>query len=265
MNDKFIGVFDSGIGGLTVVKSITEAMPDENIIYFGDTAHVPYGSRPKAQITELVLNNVKFLSSFDVKAVVIACNTADSVARSKIEELYPLPVFGVVEPASQTAAKTTRNNKIGVIATAATVNSGSYERKISTFNPDAKIISTACPKLVPLVEQGKFNKGDKETEKILAKYLAPLKEQGIDTLVLGCTHYPLLTDIISDIMPEVSIVSSSLCAVNELKKSLKAQKLERDVQGGERKYFVSGDADSFENLAKVFMGNLGGNVYHTDI
>lgn len=265
MNNKYIGIFDSGIGGLTVVKSIIETMPDENIIYFGDTAHVPYGTRSKEQITEYVMNDVKFLSGFDLKAVVIACNTADSIAREKVEAEYPLPVFGVVEPASEKAAKTTENNKIGVIATNATVGSGAYERKIKAFNPDALVFSLACPLLVPLVEEGRFKKGDKVIEKVLTEYLTPLGEQGIDTLVLGCTHYPLLHDIISDIMPGVNIISSSVAAAAKLKASLEEMDMRSGTAESDRKYFVSDNAEYFEKLATVFMGDLVGTVEHVEI
>lgn len=265
MNDKYIGVFDSGMGGLTVVKSIVETMPDENIIYFGDTAHVPYGTRSKEQITEYVLNDVKFLNTFDIKAIVIACNTADAIAREKVEALYPLPVFGVVEPASKTAAEITKNNKIGVIATNATVNSGAYERNIHRFNPEAKVFSVACPLLVPLVEEGRFKKGDKVIEKVLTEYLTPLKDDGIDTLVLGCTHYPLLYDIIADIMPNINIISSSVSAAARLKSALEDGKLLSDSHGCKRKYFVSDNAEYFEGLAKIFMGELGGHVEHIEI
>lgn len=265
MDNKYIGVFDSGIGGLTVVKSIVEKNPNENIIYFGDTAHVPYGTRSREQITEYVMNDVKFLSTFDIKAIVIACNTADSIAREKVEQLYPLPVFGVVEPASKKAALATKNGRIGIIATNATVSSGAYEKTIKKYNPDAQVISLACPLLVPLVEEGRFRKGDNVIEKVLTEYLTPLKEQEIDTLVLGCTHYPLLYDIIADIMPDVNIISSSVAAADALKSALEEKNLQSDTKGSERKYFVSDNADYFEKLAKIFMGELGGKVEHVEI
>lgn len=267
-NEKYIGVFDSGIGGLTVVKSIVESMPDENIIYFGDTAHVPYGTRSKEQITQYVLNDVKFLSMFNIKAIVIACNTADSIARETVESRYSeIPVFGVVEPASKMAAKSTVNGKIGVIATNATVNSGAYVKAIKKYNEKAEVISLACPLLVPLVEEGRFRKGDKVIEKVLTEYLTPLKEQGIDTLVLGCTHYPLLSDIIKDIMGDgVSIISSSVAAAATLKAELKNGGLLKGTSGSERKYFVSDNAEFFEKQALIFMGDaLGGKVEHAEV
>lgn len=265
MDNRYIGVFDSGMGGLTVVKSIIEKMPDENIVYFGDTAHVPYGTRSKEQITEYVMNDVRFLSGFDIKAIVIACNTADSIAREKVEAAYDLPVFGVVEPASQKAAQTTKNGRIGIIATNATVNSGAYERTIKKYKEDAQVISLACPLLVPLVEEGRFKKGDKVIEKVLTEYLTPLKEQGIDTLVLGCTHYPLLYDIIAEIMPDTNIISSSVAAAEVLKAKLEKSGLQSSETGSKRKYFVSDNAEYFEGLAKIFMGELGGKVEHVEI
>lgn len=263
---KYIGVFDSGIGGLTVVKSIVETMPEENIIYFGDTAHVPYGTRSREQITEYVLNDVRFLSSFNLKAIVIACNTADSIAREKVEELYMQPVFGVVDPASKKAALSTRNGKIGVIATNATVGSGAYEKAITRHNPDAQVFAKACPLLVPLVENGRFCKGDHVTELVLSEYLDPLVEKGIDTLVLGCTHYPLLAGIIADIMPDVNIISSSVAAAETLRDELAGTGSLENGGVSERRYYVSDDAASFEKTALIFMGdNLGGPVSHVDI
>lgn len=267
-NEKYIGVFDSGMGGLTVVKSIIENMPDENIIYFGDTAHVPYGTRSKKQITEYVLNDVKFLSAFSIKAIVIACNTADSAARAEVESRYPdMPVFGVVEPASEKAALSTKNNKIGVIATNATVRSRAYEKAVKKFNPGAQVFSVACPLLVPLVEEGRFKTDDPVIREIVDEYLAPLKERGIDTLVLGCTHYPLLHDVIADITGGgVEIISSSVTAAQELKNQLAIKNLLNPSGEKKRKYFVSDNAEFFEQKAIMFMGDsLGGKVEQVNI
>ena len=254
-NSNYIGIFDSGMGGLTVVKSILQSMPNENIIYFGDTAHVPYGTRSKEQITEYVLNDVKFLSGFDIKAIVIACNTADSIARKEVESRYALPVFGVVEPAAKKAVQVTKNGRIGVIATNATVHSGAYEKTIEKFSKDALVFSNACPLLVPLVENGRFRRGDGVIETVLKEYLEPLKEKDIDTLVLGCTHYPLLYDLIADIMPGITIISSSDAAAEALSSALGEQNLLNTGAGGERKYFVSDRPDSFCEQAQIFMGD----------
>lgn len=265
-NEKPIGVFDSGLGGLTVVKSILELMPQENIIYFGDTAHVPYGTRSKEQITEYVMNDVRFLNGFDIKAVVIACNTADAVAKHKIEEKYPLPVFGAVEPAAGEAVKYTKNGKIGVIATNATVQSGAYEKAIHRFKSDAVVITEACPLLVPLVENGRFLKGDIVTENVISEYLEIMKKEEVDTLVLGCTHYPLLTDIIREQMPGVNIVSSSEAAAFKLKEMLhKNNMLCDDNSQGRIRLFVSDKAQDFEKHAEMFMGRkLSGTVTEVD-
>ncbi len=266
-NNSYIGVFDSGIGGLTVIKSILKNMPNENFIYFGDTAHVPYGTRSKRQILQYVLSDVKFLNSFDLKAVVIACNTADSIARSAVEEAYPnLPVFGVVDPAAKRAAETTKNGKIGIIATNATVNSGAYDRTIATYNKEAKVYSAACPLLVPLVENGRFQKGDQVIEIVLQEYLDPLVAEGIDTLVLGCTHYPLLEDTIKALYPELQVISSSDAAADNMRHTLLQEDLINDGEGGQRKYFVSDDAEGVDKLARVFLGeDLGGTFQQVDV
>lgn len=266
MNSKPIGVFDSGLGGLTVVRSIIEQMPEENIIYFGDTAHVPYGSRSREQITEYVMNDVRFLSGFDIKAIVIACNTADSVAKTSIEEKYPLPVFGVVMPAAKKAAAVTENNRIGVMATEATIRSGAYERAIKSFNPDSVVISEACPLLVPLIEEGRFSKGDVVIESVVKEYIQPMKKESTDTIILGCTHYPLLYDIIKSEMPGINIVSSSLEAANSLREIMKLNGMQNESgEKGKLRIFVSDKAHDFEKHAEIFMGKkITGNVLEVD-
>lgn len=253
---NYIGVFDSGIGGLTVVKSIIEQMPNESIVYFGDTAHVPYGTRSKEQITEYALQDAEFLKKFDVKSIVIACNTADSIASEAIRERYPdTLIFGVVKPASRAAVTATLNGRIGVIATNATISSGAYEAAISEIDPNISVFGFACPLLVPLVEEGRFHRGDEVIIEVLNEYLEPVKKQNVDTLVLGCTHYPMLTDLIGDIMgPNVKLISSSVCCARELKEKLINDQLDSNNQAPERKFYVSDNASYFENLAKIFMG-----------
>lgn len=265
--NSYIGVFDSGIGGLTVVKGIVDSLPNENIVYFGDTAHVPYGTRSKRQITQYVLADVKFLTRFDIKAIVIACNTADSTARERVEAEYPqLPVFGVVHPASRLAAQTTKNGKIGVIATKATANNHAYDRAIAKYNPDAQVFSQGCPLLVPLVENGRFKKGDIVPETVVQEYLDPIVAQGIDTLILGCTHYPLLMDIIREHYPDLNIISSSGAAAQTLKESLEKNDMLSTTPGGQHKYFVSDDASLVEGIAHYFMGNaLDSHVEKVDV
>ncbi|MCR4672707.1 MAG: glutamate racemase [Lachnospiraceae bacterium] len=256
--NSYIGVFDSGIGGLTVVKGIVDSLPDENIVYFGDTARVPYGTRSKRQIIEYALSDVKFLATFDIKAVVIACNTADSTAREEVMAAYPeFPVFGVVDPASRMAAKTTRNGRIGVMATKATAASGAYDRAIARYNPEAEVFDMPCSLLVPLVENGRFLPGDKVAEMVVQEYAQPLVDKEVDTLILGCTHFPLLTDILRKYYPELNIISSSGAAAQELRESLeKAGTLNDSGKPGTHRYFVSDDAAQAEEIARYFMGSV---------
>ena len=254
--EKAIGIFDSGLGGLTVVKSVIELMPNENIIYFGDTAHVPYGNRSREQITQYVMNDVRFLNGFDIKAIVIACNTADSIAGKKVEEKYAMPVFGVVEAASKKAAQVTKNGKIGVMATNATVSSGAYENTIKKYNSELAVISEACPLLVPLVEEGRFRKGDIVAQSVTAEYLKVMKSENVDTLILGCTHYPLLEEIIKEQLPDVNIISSSHEAAVRLKLMFEKNNMESSrKEKGSHRYFVSDKAENFEKFAKIFMGS----------
>lgn len=253
--NKPIGVFDSGLGGLTVVKSLIKNLPNENIIYFGDTGRVPYGDRSKETLIEYVTQDINFLLKHDVKAVVIACNTADSAARQEMEQFFTLPIVGVVAPAGIMAAKTTKNGNIGVIGTKATVNSGAYEKVIKEFNPDLNVFSVACPLLVPMVEEGRINKGDIVIETLLEDYLSVLEEKNIDTLILGCTHYPLLYDIIKEILPHVNIISSGEASTQSLYDVLKENDLlNNSEKNGKISYFVSDAPESFAEHGGFFIG-----------
>lgn len=263
MNNKYIGIFDSGIGGLTVVKSIIETMENENIVYFGDTKNTPYGDKTATQIQSLVKNDVDFLKTFDLKAIVIACNTADSIARKEVIKTTNIPVYGVVEPASKKAVELTKNNKIGVIATKATVDSKAYIDAIHSFNPDTTICTQACPELVPLIEQGRFNEDDIETIDILKEYLNPLMYAEVDTLILGCTHYPLVKHLIQMIMPNVSIISSSDCAAEYVKKELSALDLLND-HNPVHKFYVSSEKERFTKVGKLFMNLDENSVYEIE-
>lgn len=253
--EGFIGVFDSGIGGLTVAGSIMKSLPHENIIYFGDTAHLPYGTKSEKQIREYADNDVAFLSRFDLKALVIACNTADSVARASLEEKYDIPIYGVIEPASIKAARMSRSHRIGIMATPATVRSEAYPQTIRRYDEQAEVFQLACPLLVPLVENGRYRKDDIVVSTVLKEYLDQLTDKGIDTLVLGCTHYPLLMDAISSLVPDLTIISSSEAAAETLHRGLREMRLLKESGNSTRKYFVSDAPEHFRENAELFLGD----------
>lgn len=250
-----IGVFDSGLGGLTVVKKMLESLPHENIIYFGDTARVPYGDRSKETIIKYAKSDIDFLLTHEVKAICIACNTADSMARTEMEEIYDLPIIGVVEPAAKRAVKVTKNHKIGVIGTKATVKSGAYEKVIKETAPENEVFSVPCPLLCPLVEEGRFRRGDAVVESVLRDYLAPLKTAGVDTLILGCTHYPLLFDAIEHILPGVELICSGFASTETLIETLKTQDLLNPQSSpGAIGFYVSDAPERFAENGGVFIG-----------
>jgi glutamate racemase len=195
MNDpRPIGVFDSGIGGLTVVKALRELLPNETIVYLGDTARVPYGGKSATTVERYSLEMAAMLLEENVKLVVIACNSASAVALTRLEQTLSVPVIGVIKPGAHAAIVATRRGHVGVIGTRATIKSGAYERELRALNPDIRILARACPLLVPLIEEGWLN--DELTDRVIARYLGPLTDDGVDTLVLGCTHYPLLAEAI---------------------------------------------------------------------
>jgi len=201
---KPIGIFDSGIGGLTVVKQLIKLLPNEQLIYFGDTARIPYGTKSKRLIEQYALEDAAFLLQFDIKLLVVACNTASSLAMDVLRRQLDIPVLGVVQPGAQAAVELTRNNTVGVIGTTATINSGSYAREIEKLNDNVKVSGQSCPLLVPLVEEGWLE--EDITILTLRKYLAALMKSDIDTLILGCTHYPLLEKTIQRVVgPDVRL------------------------------------------------------------
>lgn len=250
--EKYIGVFDSGVGGLTVVKSLMEQMPKENIVYLADSKHMPYGEKTNEQIIEFVKNDVKFLSKYNLKAILIACNTADSVASNILKQMYSIPIFGVIDSTVKQAIKTTKNNKIGLIATTATINANEYTKRILKNNPHIKVLSKACPFLVPLIEDGKFDIGNQEIRLLLEDYISDMIEEGIDTLILGCTHYDLLTPIIKDMYPDLNIVSSSKCVISSIKNSIE----ENVVSYPDQLFFVSSSKTKFQETASMIIPNI---------
>ena len=262
MDMRPIGVFDSGLGGLTAVHSLWKILPEENLIYFGDTARVPYGGRSKETILKYARQDVRFLRSFDLKAILIACGTVTTTSLDTLQTENDLPIVGVVEPTCRRALLVTKTKKVGMIATLASIRSGAYEATLRRLDPEVEVIGKPCPLFVPLVENGRFRRGDIVIETVAREYLEPLKETGIDTLILGCTHYPLLTEIIGDIMgPGVTLVSAGEESAFELKRMLKARNLRADEdRQGESEFYVSDRAEDFENIASVFLQE---NLRHT--
>lgn len=244
-----IGVFDSGVGGLTVVKEIMRQLPEENMIYFGDTARVPYGSKSKKTILKYSRQIVRFLMEHQVKAIVVACNTASALALDELKEEIQIPIMGVVEPGAKMAAESTKTNSIGIIGTESTIKSGIYSKYLRKINPELTVVSRACPLFVPLVEEGLLE--DRITDDVIQRYLHELKEYGIDSLILGCTHYPLIRNAIGRYMgPDVTLVNPAYETAKSLKVMLTEQKLLN--QSGELaryEYYVSDGVDKFSTFA----------------
>ena len=251
-SEKYIGIFDSGVGGLTVVKALLDKLPNENIVYLADSKHMPYGDKTNEQIIEYVMDDVKFLNNYELKTILIACNTADSIAFSNVQEAYDIPVYGVIDAACKQAIILTKNNRIGVIATTATINTDQYHKELLKYNPHIKVYNQACPFLVPLIEEGKFDIGNQEIRYILEDYLTPLIENDIDTLILGCTHYDLLYEIIKDMYPNLNVVSSSRCVIDTIVKEIESN----DDQNNEQLYFVSSKSDKFKEVASMIIKNI---------
>src|SRR5213596_683754 len=219
-----IGVFDSGIGGLTVVKALRELLPNEDIFYLGDTARVPYGGKSATTVERYSLEMADMLLEENVKLVVIACNSASAVALGRLEQTLSVPVIGVIKPGAQAAVAATRSQHVGVIGTRATIKSGAYERELRALNPDINVSVRACPLLVPLIEEAWLD--DELTDRVIGRYLEPLVREGIDTLVLGCTHYPLLIDALSRALGEkVKLVDSARNCATAVQEVLDRQQL----------------------------------------
>lgn len=250
-----IGVFDSGIGGLTVAREIMRNLPNEKIVYFGDTARVPYGSKSKETITRYSRQIVRFLQNQGVKAIVVACNTASALAMDTIEKEIDIPIIGVVQPGARVAARETTGKKVGVIATEATIHSQLYTRLIQEIDPEITVIGKPCPLFVPLVEEG-WRK-DPITEQVARRYLKELQEQKVDTLILGCTHYPLLRSLIQKIMgEEVCLVNPAYETSLALKKLLTEQELLNPGSREEEfpyRFFVSDAAEKFKKFANSIL------------
>lgn len=248
-----IGIFDSGVGGLTVVHQIRKILPEEDIVYFGDTARVPYGTKSRETVTKFSVENVEFLMEKDAKLVVVACNTASSLSLDFLKRCFRVPIIGVIEPGAKSAVSSTRCNRVGVIGTNATISSGAYERAIKKINPRISVAAEGCPLFVPLVEEGWLKMP--VTRQVASIYLAPLKASRVDTLIMGCTHYPLLREVIQDVM------GRNVLLIDSAKEVAKEARIILDLAGllnnpgrkGKHSFFVSDEPSRFVRMAERFL------------
>lgn len=254
MDKRAIGVFDSGLGGLTVVKELQRQLPNEDIVYLGDTARVPYGTRSKETVVKFSLEDLKFLASKDVKCIIIACNTASSFAAKTVRIKSPVTVFDVITSGAYDATTKTITNKIGIIGTRGTINSGAYERKIKEKLKNVEIISSACPLFVPFIEEG-ILKGNALNE-IAQVYLKKIKNKKVDTLILGCTHYPLIEPVIGKIMKNVNLINPAIGISLKVKNYLIKNKIEnKKNKKGKLKVYVTDVTPTFRKTAELFLGD----------
>ena len=264
MPERCIGVFDSGLGGLTCVKELMKIMPKEPIVYFGDTGRVPYGSKSDETIIKYTKSDIKFLKTFNPKIIVVACGTASSIALPVIKDELSIPAFGVIDAAAKLAIKATKNNKIGIIGTAGSIRSRAYEKRIKEENESINTVAVACPLFVPLVEAGHTKS---EAARLIAEeYLKEIKEAGVDTLILGCTHYPLLKGIIQEVLGDkVTLIDPGNAIAGYVKEYLEENNLFA-TKNGECRFFVSDYPDDFKILASEFLEReISGEVKKIDI
>jgi len=263
--EKPVGVFDSGIGGLTVVKRIASTIPNEDIVYFGDTARVPYGSKSNSTVIEYSIQDAKFLINKNVKAIVVACNTSSSIALKELRKQFNMPVIGMIEPGAKYALKETRNGRIGVIGTRATISNKAYSTEINKLNPDVEVFEKACPLFVPLAEEGWIK--HKATYDIAEEYLKELREKKIDTLVLGCTHYPILSEVIQEVIGKnVKLIDSGISSAEAVKFELDRIGLNTNKHSpGNQEYFVSDIPAKFKEVAELFLGREVSQVKKLDL
>lgn len=263
-----IGVFDSGLGGLTAVRELKKILPDEDIIYFGDTGRVPYGTRSYETIKKYACDDMNFLLTNNVKAVLVACGTVSASALPLLKSTFEIPVIGVVEPASALACKKSKSGRIAVLATPSTVGSEAFNHAISAMCPDAEVLGIGCPMFVPLVENGYTDTDNPVTTLIAKEYVSKLKDFKPDVIILGCTHYPIIKDTVkkcaNEIIGDVEIVDSGSAAASAMKEYLASADLENTC-GGNAKYFVSDRPSDFGRLASVFLKEQVEDVTKIDI
>jgi glutamate racemase len=264
-DDRPIGVFDSGLGGLTVVHEMIELMPEESVLYFGDTARVPYGPKSPATVARYSEEAAAFLLSRDVKMIVVACNTATAHAAERLAATLPVPVVGVIEPGARAAARATRTARVGVIGTSGTIRSGAYDLAVRRLLEDARVYAQPCPLFVPLVEEG-WN-AHAVARLVAAEYLTPLKAMDVDVLILGCTHYPLLRPLIAEIMGRgVQLVDSAAETAREVAALLAERGLRRGAGSPPTRTFIASDAPlRFREVGRRFLGDLLASVEHFDV
>lgn len=268
MNNNAIGVFDSGLGGLTCLKELNKLIPNENVIYFGDTARLPYGTRSRETVLEYANQDIAFVRKKNVKLIIAACGTVSSVLGSGKTSDGDIPFTGVLLPAAQAACGATRNGKIGVIGTEATIKSGSYGKAIRGIRPEVTVIGAACPLFVPLVENGFTDRDNQVTKLVAEQYLAAIKKEGVDTLILGCTHYPIIKDVISDFMGDtVTLISSGEEAAKYAYNMLMNRNMLSDrEEKGINTYYTSDSVQLFEENARAFLGtSINGEVHKVGI
>ena len=253
MQKQAIGVFDSGIGGLTILRALRKTLPHENFIYFGDTANVPYGGKSKAAVTRLALAVARFLESQKVKLIVIACNTASAQALSSLRKQLRVPVVGVISPGAQAAVAATRKQKIAVLGTQGTIESQAYVKAIHKHNKTSRVFQQACPLFVPLAEEGFAHKP--AAKLIASEYLAPVKKSGADTVILGCTHYPILKGLIAQLLgPQITLVDSADTLATTVKSFLQKNHLAANSGHGKLKLYASDDPKKFTQSAHKLLG-----------
>jgi len=254
-NNRPIGIFDSGIGGLTVVKEVIRELPHEDIVYFGDTARLPYGNKSPRTVIRFSVENTKFLLKFGVKLIIVACNTSSSIVIPTLRRRFAVPILGVIRPAVKKAVQITKTGRIGIIGTRTTIASKAYQREIKRLDPYLKSFAQACPLFVPLAEEGWVD--DQVTFKIAKRYLQPMVKKNIDTLILGCTHYPILSKVISAAVGKnISFVDSAERTAQEAKRILVANNLcsQRDSRKGRCRFYVSDEPRVFIKVGKWFLG-----------
>lgn len=263
-NRRGIGVFDSGVGGLTVLKALMERLPAENTVYLGDTARVPYGTKSAEVVRRYSLRNAEFLLANQIKLLVVACNTASAVALPQLSAALPIPVLGVIEPSAKAAAERSRTGRIGVIGTPGTIRSGAYQRALTDARPGVSVVVKACPLFVPLAEEG-WVAGEVPVQ-VARQYLSELTDGAVDTLVLGCTHYPLLREVIAEVLGErIALIDSASATAEAVAELLRSRGELASGAPASHRYYVTDEVDYFARVGERFLGRPIERAEHVDI